>query len=223
VDRKKETDMTVLIVADEADFARDIVNRWSTERSAPAFAVIGSTVLTDSDASFDLAIVSPHAARLDVLQALSVRGEALLCVTTDASAAHDVRERCPRALVLHQHEGWLDALVLTGCEILRRIEANRRAAHAEEALATASRHATLGQYMLDMRHSMNNALTSVLGHAELILLEPGALPAEMREQIETIHSMALRIHEILQRFSSIDTELQCTEKKTGIKAHAAVI
>lgn len=215
--------MTVLIVADEADFARDIVSRWSIERSAPAFAVIGSTVLKDSGASFDLAIVSPQAACPDVLQSLSIQGEALLCVASDASAAHHLRDRYPRALVMRQHEGWLDALVLAGCEILRRIEANRRAAHAEEALATASRHATLGQYMLDMRHSMNNALTSVLGHAELILLEPGALPAEMREQIETIHSMALRMHEILQRFSSIDTEMQCAEKKTGIKARAAVI
>jgi FtsZ-binding cell division protein ZapB len=67
--------------------------------------------------------------------------------------------------------------------------------------------------MLDMRHSMNNALTSVLGNAELLLLEPGTLSAEVQDQIETIHSMALRIHEILQRFSSLDSEMQCAQKQ----------
>lgn len=212
--------MTMLIVADEADFARDIVSRWSTERSVPAFAVVSSTVFMDSTAAFDLAIVSPDASRPEVLQSPGARGEALLCVTTDANAAHEVRERCPRALVLRQHEGWLDSLVLLASEILRRIDANARAAHAEQALAAANRCATLGHYMLDMRHSMNNALTSVLGHAELLLLEPGVLPAEMREQIETIHSMALRMHEVLQRFSSIDNEMQCAEKKVQGRARA---
>ena len=47
--------------------------------------------------------------------------------------------------------------------------------------------------MLDMRPSVNNALTSVLGNADLLLLEPGQAHGESREQIQTIHTMALRL------------------------------
>jgi signal transduction histidine kinase len=72
--------------------------------------------------------------------------------------------------------------------------------------------------MLDMRHNLNNALTSALGHAELLLLEPGTLTAEMQEQVETIHSMTLRIHQVLQRFSSLDAEMQCARKEAGRSA-----
>ena len=47
-----------------------------------------------------------------------------------------------------------------------------------------------------------------------------------RAQIDTIRNMAVRMHEILQRFSSIDKELSVLEKQpesagTG-RSHAAV-
>lgn len=67
--------------------------------------------------------------------------------------------------------------------------------------------------MLDMRHSLNNALTSVLGNSELLLLEPGSLSANARAQIETIRNMALRMNEVLQRFSSLEKELHVVEKE----------
>jgi signal transduction histidine kinase len=63
-----------------------------------------------------------------------------------------------------------------------------------------------------MRHSLNNALTSIMGNSELLLLEPGKLSADVREQVETIHSMSMRVHEILQRFTSLETEMQFAEK-----------
>jgi signal transduction histidine kinase len=68
--------------------------------------------------------------------------------------------------------------------------------------------ALLGRYMMDMKHNLNNAMTSVLGNAELLLLEPGQLSAQSLEQIRTIHTMALRINEIMQRFSSLANELR---------------
>jgi signal transduction histidine kinase len=62
--------------------------------------------------------------------------------------------------------------------------------------------------MVDMRHGLNNALTSILGNSELLLLEPGGLSSEQRDQITTMHSMTLRIHEILQRFTSLELEMK---------------
>jgi signal transduction histidine kinase len=97
---------------------------------------------------------------------------------------------------------------------LRRIEASRRAERAERIAADSAGYATLGRYMLEMRHSVNNALTSVLGNADLLLLEPGQLSGLAREQIKTIHSMSLRLNEIFQRFSSLATEMREIEKES---------
>jgi signal transduction histidine kinase len=204
--------MTVLIISDEAEFARNVVNRWNMERTVPTFALVSSAVWKDGSGEFDVAVVAPNAAsKPGLLKSLDAGASPVICVVGDA--AHALKEECPRVTVLRQHEGWLDALVLLSCEALRRVEAGARAARAEEAQAAANRYATLGRYMLEMRHSMNNALTSVLGHTELLLLEPGALSAEVRDQIDTVHSMALRMHEIMQRLSSLDTEMQCAEKQ----------
>jgi len=65
--------------------------------------------------------------------------------------------------------------------------------------------------MMDMKHSVSNALTSMLGNAELLLLEPGQLSTQSLAQIKTIHSMALRINEIMQRFSSLASEMREAE------------
>ena len=65
--------------------------------------------------------------------------------------------------------------------------------------------------MMDMKHNVNNALTSMLGNAELLLLEPGQLSAQSLAQIKTIHSMALRINEVMARFSSLAHEMKDAE------------
>jgi hypothetical protein len=45
------------------------------------------------------------------------------------------------------------------------------------------------------------------------LLEPETLSAGARSQIETVRNMALRMHEILQRFSSLEKELTVIERQ----------
>jgi light-regulated signal transduction histidine kinase (bacteriophytochrome) len=120
--------------------------------------------------------------------------------------------RPSRALTLPARDGWLDALLLLAGEVLKRQDAVARARRAEQAAEMARTHATMGRYMIEMRHAFNNALTSVLGNSELLLLEPGALSAEVREQIATIHSMSMRMNEILQRFSSMEAEMRAAHK-----------
>jgi hypothetical protein len=68
--------------------------------------------------------------------------------------------------------------------------------------------------MLEMRPSINNALTSVLGNADLLLLDPERVSEESREQIQTIHAMALRLNEIMQRFSSLACEMRLDGSET---------
>jgi signal transduction histidine kinase len=118
-----------------------------------------------------------------------------------------VRERWPRVYVLSRTEQWLETLVLAGSEAVHRSRAEARARSAELSCGSLERQAMLGRYMLEMRHSLNNALTSILGNSDLLLLEPGSLSAQTRAQMETIRNMTLRIHEIMQRFSSLEKEM----------------
>ena len=200
---------TVLVVAADADFARQISQRWQNERVVPAFTVLGSVPAGFDATACDLAILGPLSvdALRSTLRMLGSGARPVMVVADPAETVQMVRQEFPRAVVLQQLEGWADPVVLLGIEIVRRVEAVNRAERAEESTELLKCHATLGQYMIEMRHTLNNALTSVLGNSELLLLEPGAFSAGVRSQIDTIRNMALRMHEILQRFSSLEKEL----------------
>jgi signal transduction histidine kinase len=113
-------------------------------------------------------------------------------------------------------QSWAVMAGLLGREILRRTQAESRAHEAEKVRAAAEADATLGRYMTEMRHNVNNALTAILGNAELLLLEPG-LPANVLAQADTVRNMALRLHEVFQRFSSIEKELTVAARESGKK------
>jgi signal transduction histidine kinase len=207
---------TVLIVSDEAEFARRISARWQSERRVPAFTVSGSDLGRGLDAgAFDLTILSPlrREALRPALRALEPGTDAVIVVTDEAQTMSAVRREFPSVLAVTGNEGWPDTVVLLAIEVLRRAEAVDRAERAEQFSARLKCNATLGQYVIEMRHTLNNALTSVLGNAELLLLEPGAFTAGLRSQIDTIRNMALRMHEILQRFSSLEKELTFAEEQ----------
>jgi len=131
-----------------------------------------------------------------------------------------VRERWPRVAILRRSNSssethWLETLVLAASEAVHRARSESRARSAELSCAALERQATLGRYMLEMRHNLNNALTSVLGNSDLLLLEPGSLSAQTRAQIETIRNMTLRIHEIMQRFSSLEKEMNVVAQQAA--------
>lgn len=209
--------LKVLIFTDDPEFAHMIVARWQTERSVPSFLI--SCVATweqDRNIEWDLAIVGPLSGDnpVEALRVIDYRVRPTLYVASRAQLAQSVRSSHPRVLVLNDYDGWVNAVVLLAGEALRRVDATLRARKAEQTVTTAQRHAMLGRYMLDMRHSLNNALTSILGNSELLLLEPGKVSGDVREQIETIHSMSMRLHEIIQRFSSLETEMQFAERQS---------
>ena len=206
---------TVLIITDEVEFSRLLTARWQAERNSTAFAVMGSDVCSHFGApSFDLAVVGGLSPAQFEAAALSLAGlSAPVLFVCDGDHVLDrIGTAYPRALVVRRHEGWVEAAVLVAAEILRRCEAVDRARRAEQANATLDRQATLGRYMLEMRHTLNNALTSVLGNAELLLLEPGCLSAEARSQLEIIRNMALRMNEVLRRFTSIEKEMTAVDR-----------
>jgi len=155
-------------------------------------------------------------------QALAAAGKpAIMIHSNPAPDFHDVG--LPNSPVLElprESQLWPAITGLIGREILRRRHAEARACDAEQTSAAAHADATLGRYMLEMRTNINNALTTLLGNAELMALEPG-LPATVQAQADTIRNMALRLHEIFRRFSSIEKELTVDARETKKTAHTA--
>lgn len=200
----------VVILTDETEFARLLTACWQAERHAPGVTVLTSDLWREQEApTRDLVVVGPvREGRLtSVLRSLDPSTAVILCVPADSKELGQLRARYPRLVHVPLREDWAQTLLLVAGESLRRAEAVRLARQAERTAAKNENHATLGRYMLDMKHSMNNALTSMLGNAELLLLEPGQLSTQSLAQIKTIHSMALRIHEIMSRFSSLAAEM----------------
>ena len=218
---------SVLIISDDVELSRAVTGRWQTERTVPSFTLMSSDICLGFDPdTFHLAIAGglrPQALSV-VLEAMDAAGKRVLFVSENPRVVQTVRDRWPGMAVVRQQENWLDTLVLVAGEILHRVGAESEARRFEQANALLERQALLGRYMLEMRHTLNNTLTSVLGNSELLLLEPGSLSSGARSQIETIRNMSLRMHEILQRFSSLEKELTVVdrqaEKESGAKSHA---
>ncbi|HET7151195.1 MAG TPA: hypothetical protein VFI60_07260 [Candidatus Acidoferrum sp.] len=204
----------VIILTDETEFARLLTACWQTERHAPVVTVLTSDLWQEQQApAHDLVVLGPvrEGKLTNVLRSLDPSTAVILCVPADSKEFGQLRTKYPRLIHVPLREDWAQTLLLVAGESLRRAEAVRIAKQAERAAARNENHATLGRYMLEMKHSVNNALTSMLGHAELLLLEPGQLSTQSLAQIKTIHSMALRINEVMQRFSSLATEMQEAE------------
>lgn len=204
----------VLILTDETEFARLLTACWQTERQAPGITVISSELWRENDVPpHDLVVVGPvgEGKLTTVLRSLAPATAVILCVPADSREYGQLRAKYPRLVHIPLREDWAQTLLLVAGESLRRAEALRIARQAERNAARNENHATLGRYMLDMKHNVNNALTSMLGNAELLLLEPGQLSSQSLAQIKTIHSMAMRINEVIQRFSSLANEMQEAE------------
>ena len=206
----------VLIIADDADFPRDLLARWQMERMVPAFTVMSTDLFHGALGSFDVAIIGPvrNGCLASILKNMDTGPHPVICVLESTAQLQGVRAEHPRLLLMQQHEGWLDTLVLLASECLKRVDLTARVRKAEQAAAIHARNAALGRYMLDNRHGFNNLLTSVLGNSELLLAECPSLPETAHEQLDTVHKMALHMHEIMQRFSSIAIEMQVTEKES---------
>ena len=205
---------SVLILSDDREFARLLTACWQVERQLPELSVVTSEVWNlDAASQGDLVVIGPlrEGKLTEVLRTIPPATAVILCAPSDAKELGVLRKKYPRLLHVPLREDWMQVVLLVAGESLRRTEALRLAQQAEYRAAKNASQAVLGRYMIDMRHSLNNAMTSLLGNAELLLLEPGELSAQSLAQIKTIHTMALRINEMMQRFSSLASEMREVE------------
>ncbi|MBZ5656480.1 MAG: hypothetical protein LAO56_14520 [Acidobacteriia bacterium] len=207
---------TVLILSSDPAFAREITANWPKDHDRPEFVVTEQDLCGELQGdTFDLAIADASSGerRANLRTAIAAAGKPAILMGCDfsspASSTHGSTLELSR-----EPESWAAMAGLLGREILRRGQAESRAREAERTRASAEAEATLGRYMAEMRHNVNNALTSILGNAELLQLEAG-LPGNVMAQADTVRNMALRLHEIFQRFSSIEKELTVAARESG--------
>jgi len=215
---------TVLILSSDPAFSRELTEAWPAGAETPEFVLLEEDHCRELDRdTYDLAIadaVNPE--KYAVLkQALAAAGKPAIVIHSN-TAADACRIQGPILELKRASYSWPAMPALLGREILRRLQAEARASESERLHAVANAEATLGRYMAEMYSTVNNALTSVLGNAELLLLEPG-LPAPVLAQADTIRNMALRLHEVFQRFSSIEKELCVVARESGKKTRSAAI
>ncbi|HET7871156.1 MAG TPA: hypothetical protein VFL42_01515 [Terriglobales bacterium] len=206
----------ILIVTDDAEFARDLLARWQLEKNPPGLTVMSTELLkATAESAVDVVIVGPvHHGRLSaVLRSLDTQTRPMICVASSPTELRFLKAAHPRLLVFCRHQAWLDTVVMLTGECLRRADLTARLRKAEQAALANSRNAALGRYMLETRHDFNNSLTSVLGNAELLLMEESVRGA-IREQLTTIQEMALHMHVVLQRFASLAMEAPGSEKES---------
>ena len=237
---------TVLILASDPAFSREVTANWPQDPNrrseGPEFIVLDQDFSCDLQGSnYDLAIADASSdeknseknkdkrknknlnrdhVNKDLGQALAAAGRPAIIIHSNPSL--DFCNFHGALVELRREPGLWPAIAgAVGREILRRIQAESRAREAERLCATAEAEAILGRYMIEMRTNVNNALTTVLGNAELLVHEPG-LPATVLAQADSIRNMALRLHEVFQRFSSIEKELTVAARESGKKTlHAA--
>ena len=250
---------TVLILASDPAFAREITAHWpqdpAPQSNSPEFIVLDQGSSRDLKArNYDLAIADAsyyerrkHNKKNEndpskdkdqdknkdkdkdndrngpnqlLNRSLAAAGKPAIVIHCDP--ARDFYNIHGAVIELRGEPGvWPAMAGLIGREILRRRQAESHAREAEKLFAAAQSEATLGRYMLEMRTNVNNALTTVLGNAELLVLEPG-LPASVLAQADTMRNMALRLHEVFQRFSSLEKELTVEARESRKKSlHAA--
>jgi signal transduction histidine kinase len=203
-----------LILSDDREFARLLTACWHVERRLPELSVVTSDFWSNEAASAsDLVVIGPvcEGKLAEILRTMPPATAVILCAPSEAKELSTLGKKYPRLLHVPLREDWAQVVLLVAGESLRRAEALRMAKKAEQRAAQNASQAVLGRYMIDMRHNVNNAMTSLLGNAELLLLEPGELSAQSLAQIKTIHTMAMRINEVMHRFSSLASEMREVE------------
>ena len=208
----------ILIVSDDSEFVQSLVARWRTERESPSITAVSMDVSHQACPSgYQLAVVGPLRRFAELPAAPVFPPDAVVCAVGDEESLRLVHEKHADWLLLPEYPGWKKLLLSLAGEISRRVAAEARAREAEITNLSQKRLGVLGKSLLEARPGMVNALTSLLGNADLILLSDEPLPDGYQEHVRTIHTMALRLNEIVQRLCSLENEMELSERKSHLE------
>jgi len=223
----------VLIVTDDAALPPALLKRWQQEARVPVFLVKSGAGEDGLPDDWNLAIVVVMNAAMNAAENAAVRsrvlralpaGRPVLCMVARGSLSQ-LRQRFPHVTFLttgrkSPSRVELDTVVLLASEMLLRAELAQQLERLQNA-ADGAGHSdvAVGRFMQQVRHSLNNALTSVLGNAELLLLE--SLPVGTRERLTNIHSGALQLHEIMRRMAQLESQIKFSRQMAEVRGERA--
>ena len=211
----------ILVVSDDTEFVRALSARWRKESNSPSITAVSTHVSGPADTSgYLLVVVGPVREGAAPPRSPALHLDSTVCAVGDLGGLVSVRSKHADWLLVPEYPGWPEALLSVAREVLRRTAAEKRAREAELTNQAHQRFGVLGRSMLEARPGMVNALTSLIGNADLILLSEEALPSECREQVRTIRTMALRLNEMVQRLSSLESEMELSERKSHFETSA---
>src|SRR5258707_10771417 len=120
----------VLILTDDAEFARMLTACWQVERQLPGICVVTSEFWKEADtASQDLIVVEPlkDGKLADVLRSMESNTALILCAPSEAKELGLLRKKYPKLLHVPLREDWTQAVLLLAGELPRRARALKQA------------------------------------------------------------------------------------------------
>ena len=97
----------------------------------------------------------------------------------------------------------------------RRIAQEEARRTAESELARARWLAGIGETTIALEHEINNPLSAMLGHAELLLMD-GSLTTEQRQPLERVREHAARIADIVRQLGRLKNP-RSVESRSGAR------
>jgi len=206
---------SVLVVSDDVEFVREFVSRWEVEHGAPPITVVSTEMWKQASViGYALVIVGFLRKNSPAATAPELSCDTTVCVVGDRERLSSIRSAHSDWLAVFDQPGWPETLISFAKEVLRRIAAEKQARESERTCLSQQRLATVGESLLMARPGMVNALTSLLGNADLLLLSGEPFSVGCLEQLRTVHQMALRLNEIIQRLSSLANEMELSEMES---------
>ncbi|MBV8208374.1 MAG: hypothetical protein JO041_16435 [Acidobacteria bacterium] len=198
---------TVLLISDDRNFAPELISAWQRCGPAPDFVCMtGEVPAGEGTSSFSLAIIGPvNAARAEAaLERLARVARPVILVTRDPQVLTMARTSAAAPISIRRLGDWRSAVVRCAAACL---------GHAPEPSRFADDHSgqrelLLGRCLVETRHALNNALTSIIGNAELMLAGTQDLPQEIRENAATIYEMSLELHAMFRHMAALESEWQ---------------
>lgn len=191
----------LLVVSEDTSFADALLQSWQQTGSVPEFEVVKPSVACE----WPVCCV----AVLDGVELVSrLAGGTLLAIAvTSDEAMPEVAGAARQVVHVQKSAGWAEVAAALAAESILRIQATQQVEEMKSQLCGLERFSTLGRFFAGEQHDLANALTSVMGHTELLLTQ-GGISDDVRKKMGTVHAMSLRIHDVLQRLSALDRELQ---------------
>jgi hypothetical protein len=213
----------VLVVSDVAEFVREVVGCWERETEKPRVTVLSPDSCRQArSASYALAIVGPVRNGGMALSNTSLPFRSTVCAVVDSSLLHLARQSHPEWVLIPEQPGWQEILVSLTHEVLRRTAAEAHVEAVEKWDLEQKRLARVGGALVDARESLVNALTSLVGNADLVLLSEHPLPEELVEQVRTIHEMALRVNGVLRGMLTAESGKSAANSDERLDAKAVI-